>query len=143
MKITPLIKISTIKQGSVYYFLQTHFQSPNPHYYVVLNKDPLGSTALIVVNATSKVETGEKYVNSRKLPPETFVKVEVKECPFLKMQSAFNCNSVGIYTPQKLIELVNSNTFEYKGEIGITVLEKLKKGVLASPLVSNEHKVLI
>jgi hypothetical protein len=142
--IPPKVKISsTIKPGSAYYFIGTNFQSTEPHYFVILNKDPLSSMSLIVVNATSKVSKREAYITSRNLPTETLVKVTRAECSFLKIDSAFDCNYPGEYTPQELIDCCNTSVFEYKGDVSDAILKKLQKGLLASPLVKKESKKLV
>jgi hypothetical protein len=31
----------TLREGSVYYFAERHLTSPEPHYFIVVNSDPL------------------------------------------------------------------------------------------------------
>ena len=99
--------------------------------------------SLVVVNATSKVSKREAYINTRRLPSETLVKVTPVECLFLKKDSAFDCNNPGEYTPQELIDCCNSGVFKYKGDVSSEILERLREGLLASPLVKKESKKLV
>lgn len=142
--IPPKVKISaTIKQGSVYYFVQSHFKPPEPHYFVVLNKDPFESTLLIVVNATSNIVGRQSFIRSRGFSPETLVVVTPTDCTFLKRESVFDCNFPGVYTPQELLKRCEADVFKYSGDISLEVLNKLKKGFLASKLVKEELKLLV
>lgn len=138
------VKISsTIKQGAVYYYIEPHFKSPEPHYFTVLNREPFESTTLIVVNASSNISGRLAYIKMHRFSMDTLVIVKPAECGFLKYDSVFDCNFPRVYTPQDLIERLEREAFKYKGDISSIVLEKLKKGITSSTLVTEELKSLI
>ena len=135
--------VATIKEGSVYYFVQSHFPSSEPHYFVILNPNPMDSTSLIVVNTTSNVKGREKFVKSRKFPESTLVKVGPSDCSFLRKTSVFDCNKPGEYTPQKLVERCKKGAFRHKDAISEKVLRQLKEGLEASPMVEERIKRIV
>lgn len=131
----------TIEQGAIYYFPEDSITSDAPHYFVVLNIDPKKDTILILACGTSQVK--EAFVRRRNLPRETVVGVSTTECKYFKRNTAFDCNSL---IQQSLNNLINKKTqgiLEYKGKLSEVVLNKLIKGVLASPMVDRKHKKIV
>ena len=68
---------SPCAKGSVYYFAERHLTSPEPHYFIVVNSDPLAQQVLLLSVVTSKVEK---------------VKLRRKACPKLswKLRRTFS-----------------------------------------------------
>lgn len=134
---------ATIKPGSIYLFQQTKFSSDKLHFHVILNNRPIECSELILVNATSQVEKRLNFVKSRPIPLETLVIVDPSECSVLKQKTAFDCNSPSIYTPQELIERCDSGEFRVMGKISDNLLNKLRNGVISSPLVKQSIKDIL
>jgi hypothetical protein len=62
----------TLREGSVYYFAERHLTSPEPHYFIVVNSDPLAQQVLVLSVVTSKVDDVKLR---RKACPETLVEL--------------------------------------------------------------------
>ena len=142
VQIPPFVKIAaTIRQGSVYLIEQTHFKlSKNPHFFVILNEDPLSTTELVVVNATSNIDGRKRFVAKRNLPTETLVVVDENDCGFLSHESVFDCNTPSVFSPDELLERCENGVFVYKDEVSEEILTFLIEGVKASPMVPGRIK---
>lgn len=46
----------SLREGSVYYFTERTLTSADPHYFIVVNSDPLTRQVLLLSVVTSKVE---------------------------------------------------------------------------------------
>lgn len=139
--IPPDIQIkSTIQPGSVYYFTETSFYNPEPHYFIVLNKAPLKDKFLILVNSTSQVE---KAIKRRRHSPNTLVKIDNTEYAIFTKESVVDCNSVMKKTIEEIVDLLKSNKLSYKPEMPIGIIEKLREAVIASPIVENYIKEML
>ncbi len=83
----PTLK-ETIREGSVFYFVEETFATTDePHYFVVLNHDPVSAKLLIMVCASTK--TFHVKLRSIANPNSTLVEVTPRECVFLKKNSIF------------------------------------------------------
>lgn len=141
MDIPADIKIhTTLEQGFTYYFPEESFKSAEPHYFVILNKNPNKDNYIIFVNATSRIEKTKRIQKLHKLPVESFVKVRARECSCLKKDSIFNCNSVLKKSTQSLVDKLNDNNLKFKGKMPEMILQKLIDGVRKSPLVEGSMK---
>lgn len=40
----------TLREGCVYYFVERHLTSPEPHYFIVVNSDPLTQQVLLLIH---------------------------------------------------------------------------------------------
>jgi hypothetical protein len=93
VEIPPEVVIkSTIKAGSVYYFPDDSLHSPDPHYFIVVNINPLDDTVIILVCASSRIE---KVKLRRNLcPPMTLVEVTPDEYNDFSVLSIIDCNYI-------------------------------------------------
>jgi hypothetical protein len=46
----------TLRTGSVYYFVDRGLNSPEPHYFIVINSDPMAQEVLVLNVITSQVD---------------------------------------------------------------------------------------
>jgi hypothetical protein len=60
----------SLKAGCVYYFVDRGTTSTEPHYFVVVNKDPVGSKILILTIITSNIERVRRM---RRTAPQSMV----------------------------------------------------------------------
>lgn len=143
MQIPPEIHIRvTVKEGTIYYFAEESFDSSEPHFFVVLNRNPLTDEILILVNATTKI--GRRRKVRRRLPPETLVEITPTDCCVLRESSLFDCNSVTEKTVDTLVEKLSNQELKVCSEVlKPELLQKLRSGVLASPIVIRTHKALL
>jgi hypothetical protein len=142
------IKIkSTIREGSVFYFPEQAFKDPDrPHYYVVLNKEPISDKVLLMVCATTW-DTGTFFwIDSRikkGIPEKTFVTIETGRSHLFTRITFFDCNSISQRNITDLILKMKSNKLRMAGEIENDILQELKNGVKISPLVVEALKKLL
>ncbi len=137
MDIPAEIKLkSTIRPGSVFYFKEESWNADYHHNFVVLNYNPITDDALILVGATTldiKI-----FYRIKELPRKTMVDVTKEDCPFLNKPSYFNCNSVIQKKIEHLIEKLANGELKIRHDyISIDILEKIRLGVKASPLVEK------
>jgi hypothetical protein len=142
-RISAKVVASTIESGSVYVFVDNKFVNPTPHYFVVLNPNPLDSIVIVFVYATSKVEKRKNRAKRLSFPVDTIVEVTPKECSFLDHISVFDCNDPRIQSSEALFEKIQNGFFHHIGRVTNEVLEKLRNGVEKSTVVSAEIKKLI
>lgn len=130
-----------ISEGCVYYFVPDKFSSREPHYFVVLNHQPVFDRYLILVCATTvKMQTVKRAAS---LQDDTFIAVLPSHCPFLKHLSVFNCNSVVRQSVENLNQKFSDGKLKAKGKVTQKILDSLRKGVLKSKVVENEIKAML
>ena len=132
---------STIRLGSVYYFPEDTFSSPEPHYFIVLNTDPLSDTIIFLVCASSKIDN----VKRRRMtcPGDTLIEITPEQYPHFKFDTIIDCNSVMEKTIDQLVEKLSQGTLEMKTEMDVSIVEQLRAGVLNSPVVERRIKLLL
>ena len=82
MKIPSEIQIaSTIKPGSVYYFPEQALSSDEPHYFIVVNHNPLTDEILILVCSSSRIDKVKRRVWRRSFPETTVVEIRKDAYP--------------------------------------------------------------
>ncbi|MBI3231897.1 MAG: hypothetical protein HYZ51_02335 [Candidatus Doudnabacteria bacterium] len=145
MKISAHIRIlATIQTGSIYYFEEEKLSSSEPHYFVVLDKDPRTEEFLILVCASSQVEKRRQIAIKLGFPKETLVLVSPSECPLFTKDTVIDCNRVFEKTSQSLIEKLEQENLKVCTEVIATdIITKLIQGVLASSQVSEKIQQLL
>lgn len=140
--IPPCIQIkSTIKSGSVYYFTESSFSSPEPHYFIVLNHDPLSDRILVLVCASSRIETVKR--RRRNCPCSTLVEISQSQYSGFTKHTIIDCNDVMEYTIDDLINKIEKGELKLKPEIDTSLVAALRSAVYDSTLVSNKIKKLL
>lgn len=144
MQLPPEVQIKNgIRPGSVYYFHEETLTSAEPHYFVVINHEPRSEELILLACSTSQIDKKREFIKSRGLPEETLVEISPADYPDFRKQSAINCNSVFEKDKRYLISKLKDNTLKIKGIINIAIVEKIRAGVLASPLISNKIKKML
>jgi hypothetical protein len=131
----------TLREGSVYYFAERHITSPEPHYFIVVNSDPLAQQVLVLSIVTSQVE----YVKlRRKACPETLVEITPDIFDVLKKLSILDCNDL------KQVPLAEFNARFVRKEIRcfdkdlpVALRKALRKAIHASTILAAEMKALV
>jgi|CXWL01.1.fsa_nt_gi hypothetical protein len=134
----------TLEQGYVYYYPDSNFvKNTDPHYFVVLNKNPHNDSFLLLSCAGSRIEKIKAIIQRKRLPPSTFVSVAVGECEMFRKETAFDCNTVHKRTKEELISLAAKRILFLKGKIPSPILKRIIAGVLSSPSVAESIKIQI
>lgn len=138
--IDPTLRL-TLREGSVYYFAERHLTSPEPHYFIVVNSDPLAQQVLVLSVVTSKVEDVKLR---RKARPETLVELAPNNFDVLKRPSIVDCNDL------KQVPLAEFNARFIRKEIRcfdkdlpVALRKALRKAIHASTILPAEMKALV
>lgn len=131
----------TLREGSVYYFAERHITSPEPHYFIVVNSDPLAQQVLLLSVVTSKVDDVKLR---RKACPETLVEIAPDIFDVLKKLSIVDCNDL------KQVPLAEFNARFIRKEIRcfdkdlpVALRKALRKAIHASTILAAEMKALV
>jgi hypothetical protein len=131
----------TLREGSVYYFTDRSLTSPEPHYFVVVNSEPLKQELLLLGVCTSKVAEVKQL---RRDCPETLVEITPQVCDILTKISIIDCNDL------KQVRLVEFNArfvrkeIEYFDEdLPANLRNALRKAIHASKIIPQEIKALV
>ncbi len=128
----------TLRGGNVYYLQHRAMTSVEPHYFVVLNLDPLGDELLIMLVASSKIDK-VKWRN-RNLPEVTLVEIEHSEYREFSVPSIIDCNRCFRFSKHELLQKLQQQVAIEKTSMPPDIIEKIRAGVIASPLVEFEVK---
>jgi len=131
----------TLRAGTVYYFQHRELSSPEPHYFIVVNTDPLCDQVLLLAVASSKVENVRE--RRRQMPAETVVEISPTEYVEFRVPTVVDCNRV---FRKSLIELIDDRKrglVKPKNDLPREALLRIQTGIKASPLVEEEAKMLI
>jgi len=129
-----------LRAGSVYYFQARELTSAESHFFVVVNRDPLGTRLLLLTIVTSKVEKVRLRNRQR---PDTVVEISPAEYRDLKMPSAIDCNVVIEKPLTDLVGLVRRREVRYHRDMPPAIFAKIKAAILASPVVEEDFKQLL
>ena len=131
----------TLREGSVYYFEERHITSPEPHYFIVANSDPLAQQVLLLSVVTSKVEDVKLR---RKNCLETLVELTPDIFDVLKKPSSVDCNDL------KRVSLAEFNTRFmcreircFDRDLPVALRKALRKAIHASTILAPEMKALV
>ena len=131
----------TLRGGSVYYLQHRDLFSAEPHYFVVLNLNPLSNEFLVLAVASSKVTSVR--ARSQNLPPQTLVDIFPAEYADFTLPSIVDCNHWFRVTKKELLHKLQAGLASAKLQLSVTLLTKLRHGMLASPLIEDEIKDLL
>jgi len=137
----PLELRLTLRPGTVYYFQHRALTSVEPHYFIVVNSDPLHDQALLLAVASSRVQSVRQ--RRRFMPPETLVEISPIEYDEFRLPSIVDCNRVFRKSLAELVQDHQRGLLKPKNDLPSELLTRIQAGVKASPLVEEEAKALI
>jgi hypothetical protein len=129
-----------LRAGSVFYFQSRELTSAQSHFFVVVNRDPIGTKLLLLTIVTSQVEKVRLRNRTR---PETVVEISPAEYDEFKVLSAIDCNSVLEKPLSELLGMVNRKDVRYHKDLPAPIFAKVKAAILASRVVADETKLLV
>lgn len=140
--IPPAIQIkSTLKPGSVYYFPEISFSSPEPHYFIVLNHSPLSDSYLVLVCASSQIDKVKR--RRQNCPASTLVEMTPADYACFTKPSIIDCNDVHEYTIDDLVNMRSKYDLKTKPEMDAGIVNLLRRAVCSSPLVAGKIKAML
>jgi len=144
LPIDPEIQIkSTIKPGSIFLFADDDYLNSTPHYYVVLNHNPLKDTVLLLVCAVTLDGNVFCNIDNSPYPRETYVDVTPNQCSILRHVSLFDCNRVKERELAKLVDKLREKKLKHIGIIEHDVLKSLRTASIISPAIEENIKKLL
>ena len=130
---------AVLRQGNVFYFVDPSILSTDPHNYVLLSKQPTSERKLVFVLGTSKVEKVRRYRAAQ--PPATLVVVVPQDYRDFTCETMFDCNSPREIAVADGVRFGNTEgRLKPRDHIGMSILERLVNGILASPVVEERIK---
>ena len=129
-----------LRAGSVYYFRSRELTSERPHFFIVVNRDPIGSQLLLLTIVTSNVADARTRNRNRL---QTIVEITPAEYREFKVHSVVDCNVVLEKPLSELSGMVRRNEVRYHCDLPAEIFAKIKTAVLASPLVPDELKQML
>ena len=129
-----------LRPGSVYYFQSRELASEQPHFFIVVNRNPIGTKRVLLTIVTSKVEAVRRRNRER---PETFIEISPADYDELKVESAIDCNVVIEKPLSELVGMVQRKEVRYHRDLPVQIFGKLKAAVIASSVVAPEIKELL
>lgn len=134
----------TVETGSVYYFEEEGLSSSEPHYFIVLNKNPRSEEFLILVCASSQVDKRKRIAKFLRFPEKTLVVVFPSEYPTFKKESVIDCNRIFEKTIQSLIDKLEKRQLKpCENIIPKEIIQKLISGTLASNQTSEKVRKML
>jgi len=130
----------TLRSGSVYYFVDRGLTSREPHFFIVVNREPLRDELLLLTVVTSQVE---KVKRVRRMLPDTLVELSPILYDELTKDSMVDCNHVFSRTMKEFVELFEQREIRHHKDIPKELLEKIREAIRNSPLVSLASKSLL
>jgi hypothetical protein len=129
-----------LRAGSVFYFQSRELTSAEPHFFVVVNRDPISAKRVLLTIVTSNVNAVRKRNRDR---PETFLEISPGEYEDLALHSAIDCNVVIEKPLSELVGMVRRREVRYHRDLPAPIFSKLKAAVLSSSVVEPEIKDLL
>lgn len=136
------IKLSlSLREGSVYYFPHHSLSSPEPHYFIVVNSNPLTQKVLLLAVVTSQLD---KVKLRRKACPDTLVELDPTSFDVLTKPSIVDCNDLKeIPLPEFNANFVAKRTRYFEKDLPLPLRRALRKAIHASIVISNEQKAMV
>jgi len=132
---------STIVAGSVYYFHEESIDSPKQHRFIVINIDPLNDTVIILVCASKQIDYFKNL--RRDCPNDTLVEIEPSQYSGFTQKSIIDCNRVFPTQMSDIANKLKKGKLQILPTMGLRLVRNLRKGVLLSPAVDEEIRILL
>ncbi len=130
--------VAGIQTGSVFYFEEDTISSSEPHYFVVLNRNPQTEEILILAIASSQVEKRKNIVGKLGFPLETLVEIAPEEYPLFTKSTVIDCNRAFEKSIQSLTEKLENGKLKVCDEImSAEIVKKIVEGMLISTQISK------
>ncbi len=130
----------TLRPGSVYYFTERALTSAEPHFFIVVNRDPVGSEVLLLTVITSQVEKVKRF---RRDLPGTLVELDPGLYDELRKPSVVDGNSIFTKSLDEFVDLFSRKEIRHHKDIPASLLADIQSAILESPLVTPDEKARI
>lgn len=129
-----------LRSGSVFYFRSRELTSEQPHFFVVVNQEPLRSELLLLTIVTSNIADVRTRNRTRM---ETVVEIAPSEYGEFSRRSAIDCNVVFEKPLSELAGMVRRKEVRYHRDLPPGIFIRIRAAILASPLIADEMKKML
>lgn len=129
---------SVIKDKAVFYLRTNKIDSGEPHYFIVISN--IDNKIIALSCCTSQYDTILKYIKRNKYPDNTIADIDYNSYDFLKTSTFINCNNKIEFDYD---EFVKKHLKDEKGEINNEDYKKIVDGMLSSPDIEEEFKIIL
>jgi hypothetical protein len=136
----PLELLLGLRSGSVFYFQAREMLSEKPHFFVVVNMDPLSQEVLLLTVFTSQIDKVRQRNRER---PETVVEFGPMDFAPLDRATAVDGNVLVRRSLGEMADLVRRKEIGFHPDLPAELLSRIRAALLASPVIEDEDKDLI
>jgi hypothetical protein len=129
-----------LRAGSVFYFQAREMLSEKPHFFVVVNADPLRDELLLLTVFTSQIDKVRQRNRER---PETVVEFGPADFAPLDRPTAVDGNVIVRRSLSEMADLVRRKEIGYHPDLSAELLGRIRAALLSSPVIEDEDKELI
>jgi|GEM_PF-870630 len=129
-----------LRAGSVFYFQAREMLSEKPHFFVVVNADPLRDELLLLTVFTSQIDKVRQR-NRERL--ETVVEFGPADFAPLDRPTAVDGNVIVRRRLSEMADLVRRKEIGYHPDLSGELLGRIRAALLSSPVIEDEDKDLI
>jgi hypothetical protein len=131
----------SLREGTVYYFIHHSVFSPEPHYFIVVNSDPLAQKLLLLAVVTSQID---KVKLRRKACLDTLVEISPVTFDVLTKPSIVDCNDLKeIPLADFNAQFVAHKIRYFDKDLPAALRRALRKAIHASIVLSDEQKARV
>ena len=131
----------TLREGTVYYFTERTLTSAEPHYFIVVNSDPLTQQVLLLSVVTSKVEEVKRR---RADCLATVVELSPKDFKVFTKLSIVDCNSLKTIPLAEFSERFARKEIQcFDKDLPLALRKALRRAIHASNILADELKALV
>ena len=130
----------TLRRGTVYYMLHPDVLSDQPHYLVVLNREPVSDRVLVLACCSSSLDRNRQMCNRY---PGTYVEITPEEYPAFRTLTSVNGGGVVELPMRDLENAVRNQTVRNHDDMPADVVDRIAAAVRLSPRVANELKAML
>lgn len=131
----------SLREGTVYYFTHHSLTSPEPHYFIVVNSDPLTQKVLLLAVVTSQIKTVKLR---RKACLDTLVEITPEVFDVLTKPSIVDCNDLKEVPLADFNARFVANRIRYfDKDLPAALRKALRKAIHASIVLSDEQKAQV
>lgn len=131
----------TLREGTVYYFTHHSLSSAEPHYFIVVNSDPLTQKVLLLAVVTSQID---RVKLRRKACLETLVELGPDDYSVLTKASIVDCNDLKeIPLADFNARFVAAKIRYFDKDLPMPLRRALRKAIHASVVLTNEQKAYV
>ena len=131
----------SLREGSIYYFVERRLTSGEPHYFIVVNNDPLVQRVLLLAVLTTNVRDAKRR---RANCLETLIEFTPDKSNVFTRQCVADCNDLFDIPLTEFNERFSAGEIAYfDKDLSLSERRALRKAIDASELVPPELKALV